>query len=75
MYIFTITHGYKVFLCSTDRGIAGHGVHGVAAQVPADLRTPCVPPRQHDPPLRVGLHQVRLGRVLHASHAQRLGKK
>lgn len=39
-----------------------------------DLDVARVPPRQHDPPLGVGLHQVRLGGLLHATNAQRSGK-
>jgi hypothetical protein len=39
-----------------------------------DLDVARLPPRQHDPPLGVGLHQVRLGGLLHATNAQRSGK-
>ena len=39
-----------------------------------DLDVARVPPRQHDPPLGVGLHQVRLGGLLHATNAQRSGE-
>lgn len=39
-----------------------------------DLDVARLPPRQHDPPLGVRLHQVRLGGLLHATNAQRSGE-